>query len=152
MSEGKRPGGLTALAVINFVFAGLGVIGILGMVTLFALKGKIPTEAMDAAQRRQIEAFQDMGTPMLVGMTGLSAVSTILLIAAGVGYLQQKKLLGRTLGNAYGLVAIIYSVGTATMFPSDLGGGFQLATIIGLIYPVITLALINTTFKDDLTN
>ena len=41
MSEGKRPGGLTALAVINFVFAAWGLIGLLGLVAMFAFIGKI---------------------------------------------------------------------------------------------------------------
>ena len=29
------------------------------------------------------------------------------------------------------------------------GGGFNIGTIIGLVYPLLTLALLNTTFKDD---
>ena len=32
MAEGKRPGGLTALAVLNFVFGGLGALGILALI------------------------------------------------------------------------------------------------------------------------
>lgn len=31
MNEGKRPGGLTALAVLNFIFSAWGLLGILGM-------------------------------------------------------------------------------------------------------------------------
>jgi len=38
------------------------------------------------------------------------------------------------------------------MFPSEIGGGFNIAVIIGLIYPIVTLVLLNTTFKEDLTN
>jgi hypothetical protein len=37
--------------------------------------------------------------------------------------------------------------------PAALGGGsFGIGTIIGLIYPVLTLILVNTAFKDDLVN
>jgi len=32
------------------------------------------------------------------------------------------------------------------------GAGFGIGTIVGLIYPLLTLMLINTTFKDDLVN
>ena len=54
MNEGKRPGGLTALAVINFVFSGWGLIGLLGLAAFFAFVGKIPTDEMDEAQKAQI--------------------------------------------------------------------------------------------------
>ena len=30
--------------------------------------------------------------------------------------------------------------------------GFNIMSLVGLIYPVVTLVLINTTFKDDLIN
>jgi hypothetical protein len=30
--------------------------------------------------------------------------------------------------------------------------GFGLGNIIGLVYPLLTLILVNTTFKDDLVN
>ena len=37
MTAGKRPGGLTALAVLNFVFGGFGALGVLAMGALIAL-------------------------------------------------------------------------------------------------------------------
>ena len=40
MSEGKRPGGLTALAVLNFIFGGLGAIGALGLIACFGFGSK----------------------------------------------------------------------------------------------------------------
>ncbi len=152
MNDRKRPGGLTALAVINFVLAGLGVISVLGLVAFFALVGEIPTEGMDETQRAQIEAMENLGTPMLVALVVLTGVTTILLLASGVGYLKMRRFLGRTLGNVYGLTAIASSVVTGTMFPRELGGGFGLGALIGLIYPLLTLILINTTFKEDLVD
>lgn len=80
MSEGKRPGGLTALAVINFVFAGWGLIGLLGLVALFAFIGKIPTDDMNEVQRTQIEAFQELGLPAFIFIFALSIISGILLL------------------------------------------------------------------------
>ena len=56
MSEGKRLGGLTALAVINFVFAGWSIISLLGLAAMFAFVGMIPTDQMDETQKAQIEA------------------------------------------------------------------------------------------------
>lgn len=70
-----------------------------------------------------------------------------LLITSAVGYLGQKRFLGRSLGTAYAVVAVLGSVvGLAT------GQPFGISTVIGLVYPVLTLILLNTTFKDDLVN
>jgi hypothetical protein len=152
MNEGKRPGGLTALAVINFVFTGFGLLGLFGMIFIFGLMGDIPTEGMDETQKAQFEAFQEMGTGVFVFIFALSIVSNVLLLVSGIGYLKQKKIMGWAIGNAYAVLAILSSVISGLMFASELGGGFNIGTMIGLIYPIITLILLNTTFKDDLTN
>lgn len=152
MNQENRPGGLTALAVINFVFAGWGMIGLLFLAGFFAIIGMIPTDQMDDTQRMQIEAFQNMGIPVFILIFLSSLISNVLLLLSGIGYIKQKKVLGRLLGNAYGIIAIISSVASGFLFPREMGGGFQIMTIVGLIYPVLTLILLNTTFKDDLTN
>lgn len=152
MNEEKRPGGLTALAVLNFVFSGWGLLGLLGFMAFLAFIDKIPTEEMEAVQRAQFEAFQEMGLPVFVMIIALGLVSNVLLLLSGIGYLKQKKFMGRTLGNTYALFSIVSSIVSGLMFAAELGGGFNIATIIGLIYPVVTLILLNTTFRDDLTN
>lgn len=152
MNQEKRPGGLTALAVINFVFSGWGLIGLLGLAAMFAFIGQIPTDHMDETQRAQIEAFQNMGIPVFIFIFALSIITSVLLLLSGIGYLKQKKVLGWGLGNAYGIISIVSNVVSGFMFPSEMGGGFQIMTIVGLIYPVLTLILLNTTFKDDLIN
>jgi hypothetical protein len=152
MNEEKRPGGLTALAVINFVFSGSGFLSLFGFLAFFALRGKIPTDNMQEAQKVQIEALQNMGLSMLVFICVLNIVSSVLLLLAGIGYLKQKKFLGRTIGNIYVVISIINSVITGILFAPELGGGFNIGTILGLIYPLLTLILLNTTFKEDLTN
>jgi hypothetical protein len=150
MTEGKRPGGLTALAVINFVFVGLGLIGVLMLAAFFAFIGMLPTDEMPEEQRAQIEAFQNMGLPVFILSFVLSIVSSVLLLVSGIGYLKQKKIMGRMVGNTYAVVSIVSSVVSGMMFAAELGGGFNIGTIIGLIYPVVTLILLNTTFRDDL--
>jgi hypothetical protein len=79
----------------------------------------------------------------------LMAVTSFLLIASGVGYLKQKKVLGRGFGNAYGILSIVYAVMWGLLVSADAGGGFNIGTIISLVYPVLTLALLNGTFKHD---
>jgi tryptophan-rich sensory protein len=151
MSEQKRPGGLTALAVINFVFSGWGFIGLLGLAAFFAFIGKIPTDDMNEAQKAQFEAFQNMGLPVFIFIFALSIISSVLLLLSGIGYLKLKKFLGRMIGNTYAVIAIVSSIISGIMFAPELGGGFNIGTIIGLIYPIVTLVLLNTTFKNDLT-
>jgi hypothetical protein len=154
MSAGKRPGGLTALAVFNFIFGGLGVLSALGLAVFITMLGMMSEEAMadmTAEQIAQFEAMREVGAGLFVTLAVLSLVSALLLIFSGVGYLRLKRFLGRTLGNAYGVLGIVSTVGSAMFMPVVLGGGsFTIGTILGLIYPVLTLVLLNTAFKEDL--
>lgn len=141
MADGKRPGGLTALAVLNFVFGGLGALGLLA---LFALLG-VAAKTVEAAGG-SINDAPGAGSVYL-GLF-LGTVSVALMITSGVGYLGQKKFLGRTLGNAYAATSLVNTaIGLAL-----LKVGFGITTIIGLVYPLLTLFLLNTSFKDDLVN
>lgn len=107
---------------------------------------------MNANQKAQMEAFENLGIPAFILIFVLSLVSGLLLLLSGIGYLKQKKFLGRTLGNIYAVIDIINSVIIIIMFEPEIGGGFDIKTMIGLIYPALTLILLNTTFKEDLTN
>ena len=154
MNEEKRPGGLTALAVFNFIFSGVNLLGLLGwVVILFVIIGIIPTEQMNEIQKTQFEAFEKLGIPMFIFIFVLSVVSAVLLLLSGIGYLKQKKVMGRLLGNLYAVINIISSIISGILITDpNIGGGFNLGTILGLIYPVLTLILLNATFKEDLTN
>jgi hypothetical protein len=154
MSEGKRPGGLTALAVLNFVFGGLNAIGFLGLATLIALRGALEEAAeqnADKDMQQALEFWDKVGMWLFYVNLIAYAISAFLLIASGVGYLKQKRGLGRSLGNAYAIVAIAFLVITGVATSDHPEGGFSLGTLILLIYPALTLALLNTTFKEDFT-
>lgn len=149
MTEGKRPGGLTALAVINFIFCGLGVLEFFSL-TMLLFRDKIPGE--EARQQMQ-EAVDLMGGEQMVILFGcLSIVSTILLLLAGIGYIKQKRVMGRYIGSFYGCYGVIVTVAATFSQVGEAGGGFTLMTVFGLIYPVLTLILLNTIFRDDLVN
>ena len=146
MAEGTRPGGLTALAVLNFVFGGLAALGILALVTLLGVVNVATDgEAGEAMAQGMSEAGLSGG--LLVITIVLSIASCALLIISGVGYLKQKRVLGRTMGTLYGILALL-----GTVIGIVGGGEFNFGSIIGLVYPVLTLILINTTFKEDLVN
>jgi hypothetical protein len=152
MTEGKRPGGLTALAVLNFVFGGFSVLGVLGLAAMAALIGvadEAATSSGDADAQAAIQAWKELGAPFFYAVLLLSAASAFLLIASGVGYLQQKRFLGRSLGNVYGVVSIAGGLLMALIVAEKAGGGFNIGTLVGLVYPVLTLVLLNTTFKED---
>jgi hypothetical protein len=140
MAEGRRPGGLTALAVLNFVFGGISLLFLSAVFALLSAADK--AGALDEASK---EVHLSKG--LVYGMILLGIARVLIEIAAGVGYLKMKKW-GKTLGNTYAILGLLDTVvGVAVAHQ-----GFGIAAIIGLIYPVLTLILLNTTFKDDLVN
>jgi hypothetical protein len=182
MSEpGTRPGGLTALAVINFVFGGFGILG--GIGTLFApmavsmaveqseaaesrRAGKIeagsetmPVTDEEKRHREQQEEMREAArimkeTPyrLFVLAAGVEVSLSALLIVAGVGYLKLRRFLGRTLGTVYAVGAIGWACVQLAYMSKVMGQSFGLLNMIGFIYPAITLFLLRLTFKDDFVN
>jgi hypothetical protein len=142
----KRPGGLTALAVFNFIFGGLGVLGALALLALVGAADAVISSAEGMEGATVDYDGPSIGVIYLSLVLGL--VSAALLITSGVGYIKQKLFLGRKLGNAYACLSLLNTVIGLAL----IGGGFGIGTIIGLIYPILTLALLNTTFKEDLVN
>ena len=137
MADGKRPGGLTALAVLNFVFGGIGVLGVLAAAALLGAVNQLSEGAV----------VDEMGAGVGMFQFILMALSAGLLIVSGVGYIGQKRVMGRMMGNFYGITSIANN-GLSLVN----GAEFSFFTIIGLVYPVLTLILLNTTFKEDLVN
>ena len=152
MTEGKRPGGLTALAVFNFIFAALNLLGVLGMIALFAIFASVEIQNEELAEMKAAFERAGVGMGLFAVLFVLQLVTFLLLLLSGIGYIKQKKVLGRMLGNIYAIIAILTGLCGALMMPSEGGGGFNLGTLLGLVFPVLTLVLLNTTFKDDFPN
>jgi hypothetical protein len=79
-----RPGGLTALAIFNFIFGGLSA--------LLNLVG-IATVEMQLEQFRQTAKLTGDPVPsagLLYAMIGFSLIRAALLITSGVGYITQE--------------------------------------------------------------
>jgi uncharacterized membrane protein (DUF2068 family) len=151
MDAGKRPGGLTALAVFNFIGAAALLLGAMGFMALPALLENAPPTP-NPQQQAQIEALTELGTTPLYLIAARSLIVAVLLLVSGIGYLKVKKFLGRTLGNAYAIVSIVLALPMMIYAPAALGGGFSLTGLLSFLYPVITLVLLNTTFKEDFVN
>ncbi len=157
MSEGRRPGGLTALAVFHFIFGGFGLLGALGSLALMpyvtAVAEEESGEEVPEEIQGMLDAIQEIGPGMWIAWLVMSLISSLLLLFSGFGLLKQKRFLGRVLSNAYVLLAVVYTGLTAVSMPAELGGGgITIPTILGLLYPGITALLVNTTFKEDLVN
>jgi hypothetical protein len=142
MSEGKRPYGLTALAVLNFVFVGFVAVGAQALWARYSLVPSTPDVAITAYSLTQQDG------PMLLIAAILMLVSMTLLIVSGIGYIGQKKILGQRVGSIYGMIGIAGTVLVLLVAKT----GFGIETIIGLTYPILTLVLLNTTFKEDFVN
>jgi hypothetical protein len=133
--SGMRPGGLTALAVLNFVFGGIRAIGTLFLIAAIGHAASKTPEGVDF----KADAPALMGWITIL----LMLATTVLLIVSGIGYLKQKKFMGRTLGNLYAICSL------ATSGIALASGQNMMWEMIFAIYPLLTLLLINTTFKED---
>ena len=155
MSNPQRPGGLTALAVFNFIFSFTSLLSALGLIAIVVLlgvgAGGEPESLLSDQQQAQLAAFTNIGSGVLYFIVVTSVVSAILLLLSGVGYLKMKKFLGRDMGNLYAMTALISAVLTVFIMPRELGGGINLSAILSVLYPAITAICINVIFKDDFT-
>ena len=141
----KRPGGLTALAVLNFVFAGFGIIGIpVAMAGLAFLKSQ-------AASGRLPPGFKMPPLPpdeVFYMQMFLSFILAVMLLVSGVGYIKMGKVAGYVFGNVYALVNIAGDVTVIALNPKALAGGLGIVgLLIDAIYPVLTLILLNGPFR-----
>jgi len=148
----KRPGGLTTLAVVNFILAAFSVLGILGLAVMLVMP-RMDNPNITPQQQAQIDAMMNTGTTTFILLIVVpTVIGTVLLLLSGVGYLKLRKFLGRTLGNTYAVFSILTRIPIMLRASVVLGGGFRLTSLINLIYPVLTLILLNTVFKDDFVN
>jgi hypothetical protein len=141
MDETKRPVGLIAMAVVNFLF---GVIAILGVLAVYGFtKADLFGDGADRSFR------ESAGTTTYV-VLATGALIAVLLLASGAGYLARKKFLGRFLGNAYGVVSIVTVVAIVGV-KGTLPDIVALFALVFTAYPIATLVLINSRYKRSLT-
>ena len=142
MSAGTRPGGLTVLGICNMIFGALNFMGAFGTVVMIFFGDK-----MSEMEGAQPNPMMELGVGYLIALTLLYTVTGILEMLSGIGYMGQKKVMGRYLGNAFAVAQIATSIFEATI----PGLPFTLLNLSNFVYPVITVLLINIAFRDDLT-
>jgi hypothetical protein len=131
-----RPGGLTVLAVVNFVIAALSLVGAAALGAAMAVP-----EIRESIEQELRGPVTDVWLGVMLGTGVLIAA---LLLVSGVGYLRQKRVWGRYVGTLYAIVDLASGAYETTRT------GFELGTIISFVYPVLTLVLVNGIFKHDL--
>jgi hypothetical protein len=148
MATTARPGGLTILATLNFLFAGCWVIGVFLVGSVIHYKHH--PEAIPAGLEPQVVSFLKAAGSLpdwlLYGRIALAPLKMALLTASGVGYLMRHRFLGRFLGNTYAALSIAESV-------VGVAAGFTLvAELLGVMYAGLTLLVLNHRlfFRDQL--
>lgn len=120
----KRPAGLTVFAVLNFLFSGLTLVGLLVFMALPALR-------------------QEAGT-MLSGYTVVSTLLlSVLLVVSGIGFLK----LSYRAGFQTGVAFCVFSLMNVFIFSVLLGlevVGSQMPTVI---YSVVLLLMLKLKYR-----
>jgi hypothetical protein len=125
----------------------------LGLATVLLMPESQFAHASDEERQQMKEAKDALKDPRVLVPTLVKVPAMVLLVLAGVGYLLQKKWLGWMAGNLYAVLDAGSSIASAITVKSvELGGGFNLGMMAGILYPLFTLILINTTFRSDLRN
>ena len=147
-----RPGGLTALAILNLIFGAMGTLASLVGLATTTFIDKIADKTVDengekiADLEKLAEELGGMKEYLYIALI-ISIIAGIVMFIAGIGYLGQKKFLGRTLGLVYGALSI-FGTGLGLAF----GQSFGISAMISIIYPLLTIVLLLTVFKDDFIN
>jgi len=170
MSEpGVRPGGLTALAVINFVWAAFTFISGFAAVSSPFYMPALAAQAEKAAANESRPEKQKEATEAAVHMRevsnqitlhkelvmldgGAKLVLGLLLILSGIGYLKLRRFLGRTLGLVYATVAVLWGCAVLLWVQKEMGESPGIFSLIGFIYPAVTIFALLVTFRDDFVN
>ena len=149
-----RPGGLTALAVLNLIFCAWGLLKSLsqGFTVWVAMEGGAafgPTSNIATGEPGMADLVE-IGWGFLAAQSIASLGLAFLLMISAFGYLGLRRILGRWAGTFYALSGIAVVVAALWFLRDTRVGAFTIEHVIGLFYPVLTLFLVNVTFRRDL--
>jgi hypothetical protein len=170
MSEpGVRPGGLTALAVINFVWAALELMSGAGQLAAPALMPMAIAEAERAASRetdapkreklemdlqhaKDAQRVMQQHREVLMLRGSVFVLLGILLIISGIGYLKLRRFLGRNVGLAYATLAVAWGIAEILYVQKQTDESPGIFSLIAFIVPAVTFFALLVTFRDDFVN
>jgi hypothetical protein len=175
MSEpGTRPGGLTALAIINFVWAvlelasGAAQLAAPALMPIAIQQGEKEVARLEADTRANPEKLTKARADLekmregehvigehrllIVLSGGMAFLLGAMLIVSGIGYLKQRRVLGKFVGTAYAVIELLWQVAAVLYVQNTMGESPGIFSLIGFIYPAITLFMLQVMFKDDFVN
>ncbi len=136
-----RPSGLTALSVFNFILAGYNLLGVLGLFILLNQR----------ASGAPAHGAANLPDALIYLALAYRTVDLALLITAGVGYLKLKRVLGRWIGTTEALVSLVFFA-VMVSYTRSQGVPFSFGYLSQLVYPGLTLLLLNVVFRRNLVN
>ncbi|NCG55703.1 MAG: hypothetical protein GWP35_02240 [Proteobacteria bacterium] len=157
MAANDRPGGLTALSVLNGFFAlsvgGATISRFLESYKLMqVLEHGIP--GGEWRGRYYYQKLLDEGlTPLdlqILGVMGLTA--TVLLLVSIWGFLKQNNVLGRWLGTIGGVALACVSVCSILWLPQSYLKGSGISIARQMFYPLFLIFMLHVIFRRDFLN
>ena len=111
-----------------------------------------PEKMENLKKLRETDQLMKKQASLIMLGGALDLVFMILLILAGIGYLKQRRVLGKIVGTVYAVTAILWGAGALFYFQQATGQSAGIGSLIGFIVPGVTLILLHLTFKDDFIN
>ena len=153
MAASDRPGGLTALSVLNGFFAlAVGGTTIQRFMTSYDLMEVAEGEVRGRGwRRRYLKSLLDEGlTPMdlqILALIGL--VATLLLLISIWGLLKRSNLIGRWLGTLGGVALAAFYILNIDWLPETYLRGSGLSIARQIFYPLFLIFMLHVIFRRD---
>jgi len=143
------------MAVINFVLFAWGLVEMASVVTAAYAKDKYPDGPPPGMDEGSMEyrlasisvepGIAEMSMDDLTVLALLAGIVSVLLLLSGIGYLLQRRVLGYVVGSVYA----VGSIGTKLFSFFYINPDFHIGGVLVLVYPLLTLYLLNATFRED---
>jgi len=159
MASSDRPSGLTALAVIQFLFGVGQFFEVLSLTLLRFVFG--PAELERAGGRRRgpsaeeleyLRELIEVPLPSFSLLLGLLLLSCLLFLLTGLGLLRRKRWLGRHASTLFVLVEFGALATALLLFPESYLRELGIGLIRMIFYPLFLLACVHLVFRRDLVN
>lgn len=122
----KRPAGLTVFAVLNFIFSGLTLVGLLVFMALPAIR-------------------QEVGTALSFYTIASSLLMCVLFAVSGIGFLK----LSYRAGFQVGVALCVFSLINVVILSVLLGFEAVGSQMLSVIYSVVLLLMLKLKYRDD---
>jgi hypothetical protein len=153
LAASDRPGGLTALTVLNGFFAlGVGGTAIQHFMTSYDLMA-VDEEGIRGRRwrRRYLESLMDEGLTawdlQILSLIGL--VATLLLLVSIWGMLKRSNVIGRWLGTLGAVALAAFYLLSINWLPDTILRGSGLSIARQLFYPFFLLFMLHVIFRRD---